>query len=94
MFKSIALKYEEDVLAMVLLTRMDSSILHKFFNDVMNAIRLWCRVSLVDGPSSNVKFYKKKLCADKATSVTPHPIHFSNPDFNGFFTDRKIIGTF
>ena len=42
MFKSITLKYE-DVLAMVLLTRMDSSILHKFSNDVMNAIRLWCR---------------------------------------------------
>ena len=50
--------------------------------------------SLVDGPSSNVKFYKKKLCGDKPTSVTPHPIHFSNLDFNGFFTDRKIIGTF
>ena len=42
MFKSITLKYE-DALAMVLLTRMDSSILHKFSNDVMNAIRLWCR---------------------------------------------------
>ena len=41
MFKSITLKYEH-VLAMVLLTRMDSSI-HKFSNDVMNAIRLWCR---------------------------------------------------
>ena len=39
MFKSITLKYE-DVLAMVLLTRMDSSILHKFSNDVVNAIRL------------------------------------------------------
>ena len=42
MFKSITLKYG-DVLAMVLLTRMDSSILHKFSNEVMNAIRLWCR---------------------------------------------------
>ena len=51
-------------------------------------------VSLVDGSSSNVKFYKKKLCADNPTSVTPHPIHFSNLDFNGFFIDRKIIGTF
>ena len=37
MFKSIASKYE-DVVAMVPLTKMDSSILHKLFNDVMNAI--------------------------------------------------------
>ena len=40
-------------------------------------------VSLVDGPSSNVKFYKKKLCADKLISVTLYPVHFSNLDFNG-----------
>ena len=37
MFKSIASKYE-DVVTMVPLTKMDSSILHKLFNDVMNAI--------------------------------------------------------
>ena len=37
MFKSIASKYE-DVVAMVLLTKMDSSILHKLSIEVMNAV--------------------------------------------------------
>ena len=56
MFKSIASKYE-DVIAMVPLTKMDSSILHKLFNDVMNAITTigyGVVVSLVDGHSSDV----------------------------------------
>ena len=66
-FKSIASKYE-DVVAMVPLTKMDSSILHTLFNDVMNAITtISCNavVSLVDGHSSYIKFYKKELCSDK-----------------------------
>ena len=37
MFMSIASKYE-DVAAMVPLRKMNSSILHKLFNDIMNAI--------------------------------------------------------
>ena len=37
MFMSIASKYE-DVVAMVPLRKMNSSILHKLFNDIMNAI--------------------------------------------------------
>ena len=56
MFKSIASKYE-DVIAMVPLTKMDSSILHKLFNDVMNAITTigyGVVVSLVDGHFSDV----------------------------------------
>ena len=77
-FKSIASKYE-DVVAMVPLTKMDSSILHKLFNDVMNAITTISYnavVSLVDGHSSNIKFYKKELCADKtiASSFISHPL--------------------
>ena len=63
---------------MLPLTKMGSSILHKFFNDVINAITTIgydVMVSLVDGPSSNVKFYKRNLCADKPTSVTPHPLN-------------------
>ena len=75
-FKSITSKYE-DVVAMVPLTKMDSSVLHKLFNDVMNAITTIgydAQASLVDGHSSNVKFYKKELCADKPTSFIPHPL--------------------
>ena len=29
--------------------------------------------SLVDGHFSNIKFYKKELCADKPTSFISHP---------------------
>ena len=74
MFKSITSKYE-DVVAMVPLTKMDSSILHKLFNDVMNVITTIgydVVVSLIDGHSSNVKFYKKELCADKPASFIHH----------------------
>ena len=75
MFKSIASKYE-DVVAMVPLTKIDSSILYKF-NDVMNAITTIGHdvvISLVDGNSSNVKFYKKELCAAKPITFIPHPL--------------------
>ena len=56
MFKSIASTYE-DVLAMLPLTKIGSSVLHKFFNDVINAITTIgydVVISLADGPSSNV----------------------------------------
>ena len=74
MFKSITSKYE-DVVAMVPLTKMDSSILHKLFNDVMNVITTIgydVVASLIDGHSSNVKFYKKELRADKPASFIHH----------------------
>ena len=61
MFKRIASKYER-VLGMVSLTKMDSSILLKLFNDVMNATTTTgydIVTSLVDGHSSNVKFMKR-----------------------------------
>ena len=73
MFKSIASKCEV-VVAMVPLPKMDSSFLHKLFNDVMNAITTIgydVIVSLVEVRSSNVKFYKKELCTDKPTSFVP-----------------------
>ena len=76
MFKSFASKFE-DVVPMVPLTKMNSSILHKLFNDVMNAtttIGYDVVVSLVDGHPSNFKFYKKELCAHKPTSFIPHPV--------------------
>ena len=74
MFKSITSKYE-DVVAMVPLTKMDSSILHKLFNDVMNVITTIgydVVASLIDGHPSNVKFYKKELRADKPASFIHH----------------------
>ena len=60
---------------MVPSAKMDFYTLHKLFNVVMNDITTisYDVVSLVDGHSSNVKFYKKKLCADKPTSFISHP---------------------
>ena len=76
MFKSVASKYV-DVVAVVLLTNMDSSNLHKLFNDVMNTITTIgydVVVSLVDRHFSNVKFYEKELRADNPTSFICHPL--------------------
>ena len=76
MIKSTASKYE-DVVAMVPLTKMDFFVLHNLFNDVTNAITSIgynAVVSIVDGNSSNIKFYKKELCTDESTSFIPHPL--------------------
>ena len=76
MIKSTASKYE-DVVAMVPLTKMDFFVLHNLFNDVTNAITSIgynAVVSIVDGNSSNIKFYKKELCTDESASFTPHPL--------------------
>ena len=76
MFKSIASKYE-DVIAMVPLTTINSSTLLNLFTSVMTAITSIgydVVVSLVDGHSSNVKFYKEELCGNTFTSYIPHPV--------------------
>ena len=59
MFKSVAAEYE-DVIGMVPLTITSSSILHELFTKVLEsitAIGYEVVVNLVDGHSSNVKFY-------------------------------------
>ena len=51
----------EDIVAMVSLTKMNSYILQKLFNGVMNEVTTIgydAVVSLVDGHSLNVKFFK------------------------------------
>ena len=76
MFKSIVSKYE-DVIAMVPLIKIDSSVLLQLFTDGMHSITSVgydVVVSLVDGHSSNVKFYKKELCADKPDLFIPHSV--------------------
>ena len=86
MFKNIASKYEDRVV-MVPLMKIGSSILHKLFNDVTNvvtAIGYDVVVSLVDGRFSNVKFYRKEVCADKPTSFIPHPLYID------FYTSSMI----
>ena len=63
MFKSVAVEYE-DVIGMVPLTIISSSILHELFTKVLEsitAIGYEVVVNLVDGHSSNVKFYKKEF---------------------------------
>ena len=75
-FKNIASKYE-DLIVMVPLTKIDSSILCKLFNGVMNAITTIdydVLVSIIHGHSSFVNLYKNEPYADKATSFIPHPL--------------------
>ena len=64
MFKSSAADYE-DVIAMILLTKIDSGKIHNLFTKCLEAITpLGYNVvaTLVDGHSSNIKFYNKELC--------------------------------
>ena len=90
MFKSVAAEYE-DVIGMVPLTIISSSILHELFTKVLEsitAIGYEVVVNLVDGHSSNVKFYKKELIGDKPALFIVHPF---NPEkmlfllFDGVF---------
>ena len=80
MFKSIASTYE-DVLAMLPLTKMGSSIFHKFFNDVINAITTIgydAVVSLVGGPSSNVLMVPSQMSSSIKRSyvlISPLQLH-------------------
>ena len=67
----------EDIVAMVSLTKMNSYILQKLFNGVMNEVTTIgydAVVSLVDGHSLNVKFFKKELCSDNITSFIPNSV--------------------
>ena len=76
MFKRIASKYER-VVGMVSLTKMDSSILLKLFNDVMNATTTTgydIVTSLVDGHYLKCQVHEKELRAGKPTSFIAHPL--------------------
>ena len=76
MFKSVAAQYQ-DVIAMVPVVKISSSMLYGLFNRVMSsttAIGYDAVVSLVDGHSANAKFYKSELCCDKPTSFIAHPL--------------------
>ena len=62
---------------MVPLIKIDSSVLLKLFTDVMHSttsIGHDVVASLVDGHSSNVKFYQKELCAENPCLFIPHPL--------------------
>ena len=75
MFKSVASDYE-DVIAMVPLVKVDSSILYQLLMSVLKAISEigYVVLSLVDGHSSNVKFSQKELCGDELPLHIEHPV--------------------
>ena len=47
-------------------------------------------VSLVDGHSSNVKFYKNGLCGDKPTSFIPYPLDQHRFLYLLFYTSSQM----
>ena len=76
MFKSIATDYE-DVIAMVPTSKIDSGKIHDLFKKCLESITpLGCNVvaPLVDGHSSNVKFYSTELCNGELKPHIPHPL--------------------
>ena len=75
-FKSVAADYE-DVIGMVPLVKIDTSILYQLFMSVLKAISeigYNVSVSLVDAHSCNVKFYQKELCGDELALYIEHPV--------------------
>ena len=75
MFKSVAAPYE-DVIALCPMTKIDSSKLNEIFHMVIAAIEpigydVVC--SLLDGHSSNRKFYQRVLCSNRLVTDLPHP---------------------
>ena len=86
MVKSVAAAYE-DVIAMVPLTKIDSGKINNLFSKVLEAITpLGYNVvaTLLDGHSSNAKFYKKELCNNKLKSHITHPLDDSKKIFLSF----------
>ena len=76
MFKSVAAGYE-DVIAMVPLTKINSGKINYLYTMVLEAITpLGYNVvsTLVDGHSSNVKFYKDELCNNDLKPYITHPL--------------------
>ena len=76
MFKSVASDYE-DVIAMVPLTKINSYKINDLFTMVFEAITPLgynAAATLVEGHSSNVKFYKEELCAKNLKSYVTHPL--------------------
>ena len=76
MFKSVATSYE-DVIAMVPTSKIDSGKIHALFLKCLSSITpLGYNVvaSLVDGHSSNVKFYRTELCDGELKPHIPHPL--------------------
>ena len=86
MFKSVATGYE-DVIAMVPTSKIDSGKIHDLFIKCLESITLlWYNVvaSLVDGHSSNVKFYTTELCKGELKPHIPHPLEETRKIFLPF----------
>ena len=75
MFKRVAADYH-DVIAMVPTTKIDAAKINNLFTLVLDPISpLGSSVvaSLVDGHSSNVKFYTRELCEDTIEPYITNP---------------------
>ena len=83
MLKSVASDYE-DVIAMVPLTKIDSGKIDDLFQLVLKTVHnigFYVVTTLVDGHSSNVKFYKDELCEGVLKDHLIHPLDESKKIF-------------
>ena len=86
MFKSIASKYE-DVIAMIPLTKIDSAKINNLFMKCLETITpLGYNIvsTLVDGHSSNVKFYKNEFCDGEIKPYIENPLDNTKKIFHSF----------
>ena len=97
MLKSVAAGYE-DVMAMVPTSKIDSGKIHNLSMKCLKSITPLgynVVVSLVDGHSSNVKFYTTELCNGELKPHIPHPIEETRKIFLPFDSTHifKCIST-
>ena len=75
MYSSVAADYQ-NVIAMIRTTKVDSTKINDLFNMVLNSLTLLeynVVASLVDGHSSNVKFYRKEVCEKTMRQYITNP---------------------
>ena len=83
MIKSVAGNYK-DVVSITCVVNMNADILHKVWLNVVKVVtelKFDITVTMTDGYSSNVKFFKEKLCDGVMKMWVPNPLSPGNRIF-------------
>ena len=83
MIKSVAGNYK-DVVSITCLVNINADILHKVWLNVVKVVtelKFDITVTMTDGHSSNVKFFKEKLCGGFMKMWVPNPLSPGNRIF-------------